>query len=360
MTLMALELVLRVIGIDGSSPPLRKVEVKQGDNWYPVAIWGVGGSKRNVVFRDKIVSEYFPSLDFRFAYYDQPEKYYRKQGIIPSYVEHRVNSDGYRGAIVPQSKPAGTFRLLFLGDSFTFGEGVPEGTPFPAKVEGLLRQTSNQGHGKRCEVINGGVSGHNTGDEVVDLERRWLAYNPDMVIIVFYLNDAYDDEQFGRLITGGAEGISMTPPADVEPASYLYSFLSHRWQRYIMSRQVADIYMSQYSNNPMVGGNDWAEARQALAHAKKITDERGIKLGLIIFPELFELTKAYPFRKIHTDVANTAMSLGIPTLDLLETFHDKDPEKLWVHVTDHHPNQTAHALAAEAIAKFITDLRVGL
>lgn len=357
MSLMALELVLRVIGIDGSSPPLRKVEVKQGANWYPVAIWGVGGSKRDVFFRDKVVSEYFPSLDFRFAYYDQPEKYYRKQGIIPRYVEHRVNADGYRGAMVPLIKPADTFRLAFLGDSFTFGEGVPEGKPFPAKVEEILNRADTR-VGKHCEVINGGVSGHNTSDEVVDLERRWLAYNPDMVIIVFYLNDAYDDEQFGRLITGEAEGISMNISEREEPASYLYSFLSHRWQRYLMSRQVTDIYMSQYSNNPIVGGQDWSGARLALAHAKKLTDERGIKLGLVIFPELFKLNDDYPFRKIHTEVGKTAASLGIPTLDLMETFQGKDQEKLWVHVTDHHPNEIAHALAAETIARFVSDLRV--
>jgi hypothetical protein len=355
MTVIVLELALRVLGFDGDSLPLRKVEVRQGENWYPVAIWGTGGSKREIVYHNKIGSEYFPGLDFRFAYYDYPERYHHKHGIPPRYVEHRVNSDGYRGALVPQLKSADSFRLVFLGDSFTFGEGVPEGAPFPARVEEILNRTS--AGDKPCEVINGGVSGHNTSDEVLDLERRWVGYAPDMVIIVFYLNDAYDDGQFARLITGGAKGISMDLPDRGEPASYLYSVLSRRWQRYLMSRQVTSIYMSQYSENPIVGGQDWAGARLALAHAKTLTAERGIKLGLVIFPELFELTDAYPFRKIHTEVTKTAATLGIPTLDLLKTFHGEDPEKLWVHVTDHHPNENAHALAAGAIASFVSNLR---
>jgi lysophospholipase L1-like esterase len=308
-----------------------------------------------VVYGDKIASEYFPGTDFRFAYYDHPERYYRMAGFSPRYVEHRINPDGYRGGAVPQTKTAGSFRVVFLGDSFTFGEGVPEGYDFPAKVEKILNQ-ANSFAGKHCEVINGGVSGHNTSDEVLDLERRWLAYEPDMAIIVFYLNDAYDEGQFARLITGGAEGVSTSQSEPDEPVSYLFSFTKNRWQRYLMSRQVADIYKSQFSDNPMIDGQDWAGARLALAHAKKMTSARGIKLGLVIFPELFELTDAYPFRKIHEEVVNTAVTLGIPTLDLLETFRGRPPEKLWVHVTDHHPNEIAHGLAADTIVRFVTAL----
>lgn len=358
MTIMALELLLRVIGVDGSSPPLRQVEVRQGNNWYPVATWGTGGIKRQFVHRGEVGSEYIPDTDFRFVYFDHSERFHAKHEIVARYVDHSINADGYRGARVSKVKSADTYRLVFVGDSFTFGEGVPEGETLPRHVEGILNRIG-VGGAMHCEVINGGVAGHNTSDESLDLERRWLAYDPDMVIIVFYLNDAYDDEYFGRLITGGAQGISMTSTGRVEPVSYLYSFLLRRWQRYRMSRQVSDIYMSQFSENPTIAGRDWADAKLALAKAKILTAERGIKLGLVIYPELFELTDDYPFLPLHNEVVKTAAALGIPTLDLLETFRGKDPEKLWVHVSDHHPNAIANKLAAEAVANFILDPRLG-
>jgi hypothetical protein len=45
-------------------------------------------------------------------------------------------------------------------------------------------------------VLNAAVMGYNTRDEVIYLERRWLAFAPDLVLITFYLNDAYSDTTF--------------------------------------------------------------------------------------------------------------------------------------------------------------------
>jgi hypothetical protein len=45
----------------------------------------------------------------------------------------------------------------------------------------------------------------------------------------------------------------------------------------------------------------------------------------------------------------------MPFLDLLDTFRGHDEKSLWVHPTDHHPNEAAHALAAEAIERFVRE-----
>jgi hypothetical protein len=52
-------------------------------------------------------------------------------------------------------------------------------------------------------------------------------------------------------------------------------------------------------------------------------------------------------------VRNFGERVGIPTLDLLPTFLGHKPRELWVHLSDHHPNATAHAMAAESIAAFL-------
>jgi hypothetical protein len=84
----------------------------------------------------------------------------------------------------------------------------------------------------------------------------------------------------------------------------------------------------------------------------ELSRQRGFKIALVIFPELHALD-AYPFERIHEQVLAGAAELGLPALDLLPVFRGQRAEDLWVHVTDHHPNEVAHRQAAEAIERFL-------
>src|SRR3954447_8958531 len=54
----------------------------------------------------------------------------------------RVNSAGLRGPEIPYEKPPGTYRVLVLGDSFTFGAQVEEDQTFVARLGDRLRRQS--------------------------------------------------------------------------------------------------------------------------------------------------------------------------------------------------------------------------
>ena len=51
----------------------------------------------------------------------------------------RINSLGYRGANFPAEKRPGEFRVLAVGDSFTYGDFVDNGETLPARLEEALR-----------------------------------------------------------------------------------------------------------------------------------------------------------------------------------------------------------------------------
>lgn len=99
----------------------------------------------------------------------------------------RVNSHGFRGAEVSVKKPPATLRVVGLGDSHMFGWGVGEEQTYLAVLERLLNEGSVGGMG--WEVLNFGVGGYNTVMEVATLERRALAFDPDIVVIHFIGND---------------------------------------------------------------------------------------------------------------------------------------------------------------------------
>jgi hypothetical protein len=193
---------------------------------------------------------------------------------------------------------------------------------------------------------------------VMYLEQRWLALNPDLVLIIFYINDAYDDS---AILNGGQElGIYDPGPTGLARYSRFLDLAQYKYRAYRQSKAVERYYKRHYFTearrfleNPGPYQVDWAGCRAALERAVQITRERNIKLGLVIFPELYQLNGGYPFLEVHKLVSESCQRAGIPVLDLFDTFRGHEPESLWVHPSDHHPNETAHALAAEAIEKFV-------
>lgn len=115
--------------------------------------------------------------------------YELKPGLDTCYEGSRVvtNSAGLRADQdyeVP--KPAGTYRILLLGDSQTFGQGVEFEETFGQLLEQSIEKNSR---GWRVEVINSGVDGYNTAQQAAYLEGRGMAYEPDLVVLLFIGND---------------------------------------------------------------------------------------------------------------------------------------------------------------------------
>ena len=79
----------------------------------------------------------------------------------------RTNALGLRGADVSLRKPPGTKRLLAIGDSFLFAESVDEERIFTTK----LKERLNKRGPERWEVVNLGVNGYSTDQELILFEE---------------------------------------------------------------------------------------------------------------------------------------------------------------------------------------------
>jgi lysophospholipase L1-like esterase len=117
--------------------------------------------------------------------------WYRKEG--ESYV--RVNSDGLRDREHARRKPPNTFRIAILGDSYAEALQVPSESAFWHVLEGRLRACPALG-GREVEVINFGVSGYGTTQELITLRERVWDYAPDLVLLaVTTSNDITDNSR---------------------------------------------------------------------------------------------------------------------------------------------------------------------
>jgi hypothetical protein len=88
-------------------------------------------------------------------------------------VEYRINAQGLRGDETPIQKLQGIFRILLVGDSRSFGFGVPIEQHFSHLLEGYF---------KNVEVINLGVGGYGVDQELLSLRYNGLKFAPDLVI----------------------------------------------------------------------------------------------------------------------------------------------------------------------------------
>jgi lysophospholipase L1-like esterase len=121
---------------------------------------------------------YVPDEHRGYALRPGMEGWYRKEG--EAYV--RINSDGLRDREHAKAKPANALRIAVLGDSYTEAFQVAFEDSFCAVLERKLRECPGLA-GRDVEVINFGVSGYGTAQELITLRNNVWQYAPDVVLL---------------------------------------------------------------------------------------------------------------------------------------------------------------------------------
>jgi lysophospholipase L1-like esterase len=146
-------------------------------------------SLRHTSVRGERFSEPDPELGLRYV----PGAVWRFDH--PEYsVEYAINGDGFRDATSrPAVKPPGTLRVLLLGDSFTFGQGVEYEETWPALAGAELARGS-----PRVDLINVAMQGMDTRSELILLRRLATRHDVDAVVLGFLINDLYTNVPLDR------------------------------------------------------------------------------------------------------------------------------------------------------------------
>ncbi len=100
-----------------------------------------------------------------------------------------INSKGLRDREFPYEKKDGVYRILFVGDSFIFGYGLEQEQSIPKLLEQKLRVYYEK---KNIEVINAGITGWGSSQELDFIKLEAAKYKPNAIIFGFFLNDVED------------------------------------------------------------------------------------------------------------------------------------------------------------------------
>lgn len=271
---------------------------------------------------------------------------------VPRPGSRDINARGLRDRDHSLEKPDGSFRVVVLGDSIGFGfctpsDPLPREKTFAEVLERRLDADPPPGH-SGAEVINLSVSGYDTIQEVEYLRVEGLAYEPDLVLVGYCLNDAQDasfelealrqHERWGPVGALGSHALR-----GVFEASHLVRLLWYRLAK------------------PERGTNEQdAIDRRALGfdRLQDLADTGEFPTLVAIFPYL-DGAPSYRHAADHRSTQRDANARGFAVLDLLPVFQRASGgylPNLRGRCLGMHPDEEGHRVAALAIERSIREL----
>lgn len=119
-----------------------------------------------------------------------PELEYELEKNVKNFVfrgaKISTNSGGFRSEEVPEQKNPSKYRIMFLGDSLTFGLGVDIENTFIKKVEKVVKEKGYEG---RLEAINLAIPGYSLEQQQHIFYKYYEQYDPDLVIVTYSLEE---------------------------------------------------------------------------------------------------------------------------------------------------------------------------
>jgi len=251
-------------------------------------------------------------------------------------VNVKINSHGFRDDEVSKAHSEGR-RIVFLGDSLTFGWGVEKQDGFEHLIERELNARSP------TEIINFGTGNYNTVQEVNLFLDKGLDYRPDHVVLFYFINDAEVAPHKSRFPWLGS----------VRIVTFFWSRGKALLAQHTSSGDFKDYYAALYRDD----AEGFRNAKKAMLQLRDACAEHGIELQVVLLPELHQLNP-YTFEAEHALVTDFLKRNGVEVIDLAPKFRGVEvPFDLWVSFDDAHPNARAHRLIARYTVDFIDRVR---
>ena len=130
-----------------------------------------------------------PSENDVLGYELRPDFYSLYDGVdmrLERVTHIRINSQGFRDYEYAVEKPEGIFRIIVIGDAFTFGQGVEMEETYAKVLEKRLNDRMDE---TSFEVLNFGVPGYLLFNSAEQFQSKALKYTPDLLIVGITLAD---------------------------------------------------------------------------------------------------------------------------------------------------------------------------
>lgn len=313
---------------------------------------------------------------------DKPYVY----GLNPEHPE--VNSQGVRGEESGPKLP-GQKRILFVGDSITYGLFVPQTEIFTTLLEKRFQE-----HHQNVQVINAGVNGYTPYNELKWIQTEARSFEPDLIVVVFCLNDLVNPVEHW----GDPGGDFKDTPAEAFPdygehltsvaprlyrsknkaeqflerfaiyriLSKWYTVYNYRADRYtVLNGKQWPVYVADESRQSIEvwtnsESQEWKWFEQKVLQMKHAAEQMGAHFEAVLIPLSYQLEDNYPFHP-EANFLRFCTKNKMDCLDMLPALKNAKDKSVFMGRHAHHLHDiwhlspAGHAAAARALYDFLKE-----
>ena len=301
-------------------------------------IFSIGGIELLVRAFDPLgISYYKHAKNYHLDKVADDDLYYRHQSNLDQNyqgVSVKTNALGMRDEAITAKDPE-ELRIMFLGDSVTFGWGAKQEDIFVHRVEDILEKNLKQ----PVRTINTGVGSYNTHNEYAVLKRYGETIDPELVVLIYVGNDItpkprkkfdpWTDESF----------------QDKSPPNVFNMILGKSWTYRLV------MHLKKYRRGASEAGlqqssEGWKQSRDSLQNISVYCESH--KIPLLVF--MYRMVPTKLDNDIAQEIKEMSVKMNFYYEDVLPWFKGKDIHSLINSSVDSHHNADGHAVLAEGIA----------
>lgn len=264
-----------------------------------------------------------------------------------------VNAFGLRG---PERAPLGAaeVRVLCLGDSFVYGQGVAEEETIPAQLERELARR-RAGAARPVTVWNGGHRAYNTEQELALFAELAPKLAPDVAVLVWYPNDLEEVD-----VEGAAQRLAASGPITFDTGARFEGAVARNWRLKQLVRHSAlamrlhDLADEWRATAPVPGASErgYARLRASLARFAELARLHGCEALVAVLPDSDSVARDGDTPSAAVRVLALAADAGVGAVDLTPALRAQRRRDGRLHVLayDGHYDGRAYAAVAEQLA----------
>ena len=277
--------------------------------------------------------------------------------------------------------PAGTFRIAVIGDSYVFGTGAEDHESYPSVLEAALSGKAR----RRIEVLNAGIHGSGTSDQVIWFDRWVSSFHPQLVVLTVYGgNDVCDEIHSSRFALTPDGRAAPIEPQVLEKQRGLegriqsvvlripgYHFLTQHSQLLYAIRVLISSALTRHNGDVTIDCTGGSVNEAAKVAVEKIAAEvrllrehvaaTGAELNVVFIPSRAAIAGQDPtgWQRVAEAALNERLSREtsrehIAYLDLTAPIRVRalDPDSLYYRHDDH-MTPAGYRLIGEEVARFL-------
>jgi len=263
----------------------------------------------------------------------------------------RVNGLGLRGPELTE-KSEGETRILCLGDSTTYGQGLAEEWTIPALLEVEL--------GPGTRAVNGGLRGYGTEQEIALLEELGPRIRPDLVVLFWYPNDLEKhqvEEIYARLARQGR--VEYDTQAPLEGAKLLAWRAREYLRHSALVMQTHDVWAALTAQrlSPEEIDRGFERLDASLSDLARAAESQGARLLVAAIPTAGMVASGEEGRAIPRRIGELASKHGIAFVDLLDPLVElhRETGRLPLLPYDWHYTGPANRAMAKRVAQVLRE-----